>query len=91
MGVFKAYDIRGVWNQEWGHDLAYKIGRNLPELLKADIVLVGRDVRLSSEELFHVLTSGIVDSGCDVHDLGLTTTPMVYWYTARSVIKPLSK
>ncbi len=83
MGVFKAYDIRGIWNQEWGPDLAYKIGRNLPGLLKADIVLVGRDVRLSSDDLFQALTSGIVDAGCDVHDLGLATTPMVYWYTAR--------
>lgn len=83
MGVFKAYDIRGIWNQEWGPELAYRIGRNLPRLLGADTVLVGRDVRTSSEDVYHALASGIVDSGCDVHDLGLATTPMVYWYTAR--------
>lgn len=83
MGVFKAYDVRGIWNEEWGPDLAYRIGRNLPNLLKAETILVGRDIRISSEEVFEAFSSGVTDMGCEVHDLGLATTPMVYWYTAR--------
>jgi len=83
MSVFKAYDIRGIWNKDWGPELAYRIGRNLPQLLKAETILVGRDVRLSSEEVFQAFSAGVTESGCEVHDLGLATTPMVYWYTAR--------
>ncbi len=83
MGVFKAYDIRGIWNAEWTQELAYRIGRNLPVLLKTDRILVGRDVRLSSDLVFQSLAAGIADSGADVDDGGLATTPLIYWTTAR--------
>ncbi len=43
MGVFKSYDIRGVYNRDWDEDLAYRIGFFLPELLETDRILVGRD------------------------------------------------
>lgn len=83
MSVFKAYDIRGVWGEEWGPEIAYKIGRHLPHLLRADRILVGRDARVNSEEVFEALTKGLTDSGCDVDDVGQSTTPMIYWLTAR--------
>lgn len=82
MGAFKAYDIRGIYGKEITEDLAYRIGFFLPSLLEAKKVLVGRDVRLSSESLFHALAHGITDSGADVYDLGLATTPFVYFCTA---------
>jgi len=82
MGAFKAYDIRGIYGKEITEDLAYRIGFFLPSLLEAKKVLVGRDVRLSSESLFHALANGITDSGADVYDLGLATTPFVYFCTA---------
>jgi len=83
MKAFKAYDIRGVWNEDFNAEDVYKIGFHLPGLLGADKVLVGRDVRLSSETIFEALCRGINDAGADVCDAGLATTPMVYWGTAR--------
>lgn len=81
MGAFKAYDIRGIYNRDFNKDTAYKVGYFLPSLLKTDHVVVGRDVRLSSPEIHEYLVSGILDSGSDVWDLGLATTPMVYFAT----------
>ncbi len=82
MGVFKSYDIRGVYGQEWDADLAYRIGVRLPGLLGARRIGVGRDVRLSSEEIFAALSRGITAAGCDVEDIGLCDTPAVYFATA---------
>ena len=81
MGVFKAYDIRGVYNQDFDKETAYKIGYFLPRLLPCDFVVVGRDTRLSSDEIFENLCNGINDAGVDVWNLGLATTPMVYFST----------
>ncbi|MCF0206652.1 MAG: phosphomannomutase/phosphoglucomutase [Bacteroidales bacterium] len=83
MKVFKAYDIRGVYGVDFTSEDAYKIGFFLPQVMKADKILVGRDVRLSSPEIYEQLTKGITDSGADVCNLGLSTTPMVYWATAK--------
>lgn len=82
MSVFKSYDIRGVWNREWDAGLARRIGRALPGLLGARDILVGRDARESSPEVFAALAGGIREAGCDVTDLGLATTPSVYFATA---------
>lgn len=83
MGAFHAYDIRGVYGVDFDAKTAYKVGYFLPELLSADKVLVGRDCRLSSDEIHRNLIAGITDAGADVYDLGLSTTPMVYFGTAR--------
>lgn len=83
MGAFHAYDIRGVYNRDFDKNTAYKVGFFLPELLKTDRVLVGRDVRISSPEIRDYLVRGITDAGADVADMGLATTPMVYFATAR--------
>ncbi len=82
MGAFKAYDIRGVWKKDFDETTVYKVGYFLPELLNTDHVVVGRDVRLSSPTIHDCLVRGITDSGADVWDLGLATTPMVYFATA---------
>ena len=82
MGAFHAYDIRGVYNVDFDKDVAYKVGYFIPELLSADKVLVGRDARVSSPEIHEYLLKGITDAGADVYDIGLSTTPMVYWGTA---------
>ncbi len=81
MSAFKAYDIRGVWGKDFNEDTVYKIGYFLPELLNTDHVVVGRDVRASSPVIHDQLIKGITDRGADVWDLGLSTTPMVYWAT----------
>ncbi len=83
MKAFHAYDIRGIYNQDFNKDDVYKVGFFLPKLLKTNKVLVGRDVRESSPEIFEYLTKGITDAGADVYTIGLATTPMVYYATAK--------
>ena len=82
MGAFHAYDIRGVYNVDFDRETAYKVGYFIPELLGTDKVLVGRDCRVSSDKIHDYLIRGITDAGADVYDLGLATTPMVYFGTA---------
>ena len=81
MGVFKAYDIRGVYNKDFNKETAYKVGFFLPKLLPCKYVVVGRDIRLTSDEIFEYLCKGINDAGVDVWNIGLSTTPMVYFAT----------
>ncbi|MCD6366040.1 MAG: phosphomannomutase/phosphoglucomutase, partial [Bacteroidales bacterium] len=83
IAAFHSYDIRGVYGEDFNQKDVYKIGFFLPELLKVDKILVGRDVRVSSDEIFELLVSGITDAGADVYDAGLATTPMIYFLTAK--------
>ncbi|MCK9304804.1 MAG: phosphomannomutase/phosphoglucomutase, partial [Bacteroidales bacterium] len=75
--------IRGVYNIDFDRNTVYKTGNFLPELLKSDKILVGRDARTSSPEIRNALIDGITDAGADVYDLGLSTTPMLYFATAK--------
>ena len=81
MGAFKAYDIRGVYNRDFNKETVYKVGFFLPKLLPCKYVVVGRDIRLTSPEIFEYLCKGINDAGVDVWNIGLATTPMVYFAT----------
>ena len=83
MGAFKAYDFRGIFGKDFDLETIYKFGFFLPSLLHADKVLIGRDMRLTSDDMFQALARGITDAGADVYDMGLTTTPMVYYFTAK--------
>jgi len=83
MGAFHAYDIRGIYNKDFDKNTVYKTGYFLPELLSSDKILIGRDARESSPEIRDYLIKGITDSGADVYDMGLSTTPMVYFATAK--------
>ncbi|MBO4646241.1 MAG: phosphomannomutase/phosphoglucomutase [Bacteroidales bacterium] len=83
MSAFKAYDFRGIFNQDFNLEDIYRIGFFLPELFKVNKILVGRDMRVSTPEMFEALTRGITDAGADVYDMGMTTTPMVYYFTAK--------
>jgi phosphomannomutase len=77
-GVFKAYDIRGVYPAELDEDTAYRIGRAFVSFLRCKTVVVGQDKRASSPSLFKELTRGITDQGADVVDIGLCDTPYFY-------------
>ncbi|MBO4488315.1 MAG: phosphomannomutase/phosphoglucomutase [Bacteroidales bacterium] len=83
MGAFKAYDFRGIFEKDFDLETVYKFGYFLPSLLHADKVLVGYDMRTSTPAIFEALSRGIIDAGADVYSMGLTTTPMVYYFTAR--------
>ncbi len=78
---FKAYDIRGTVPAELNNDLAYRIGLATVGFLGARKMVVGRDCRLSSTELCEALVKGLTDAGCDVLDIGLCGTEMVYYTT----------
>ena len=79
---FKAYDVRGRIPDEINDDLAYKIGQAYAAFVKPKAVAVGRDIRLSSQQLAGALMQGLVDSGVDVVDIGLCGTEGVYFATA---------
>jgi phosphomannomutase len=78
---FKAYDIRGKLGEELNEDIAWRIGRAYAECLKPQQVVVGGDVRLTSESLKNALAQGLMDGGCDVLDIGLVGTEEVYFAT----------
>jgi len=75
---FKAYDIRGRVPEELHPQLAYDIGRAFAAVYRVKKVVVGRDIRLTSAELAGALTSGLLDSGVDILDLGLCGTEEMY-------------
>lgn len=76
---FKAYDIRGQLGTELNEAIAYRIGRAYAQYLNSKKVVVGGDVRATSEALKQALAQGIMDAGCDVIDLGMTGTEEVYF------------
>ncbi len=91
MGFFKAYDMRGTYGVDFDLETVRKVGRALVQVLSARSpdavgrplrILVGRDGRLTSEAVRDALVSGLREAGADVTDLGLCTTPMVYFFTA---------
>ncbi|MGK2848657.1 MAG: phosphomannomutase/phosphoglucomutase [Minisyncoccota bacterium] len=81
--IFKAYDIRGIYPTEINETLVYAIGRAVVARFSPKRIGVGRDIRVSSPDLFASFTQGVLDSGCDVIDLGVITTPMVYFAAGR--------
>jgi phosphomannomutase/phosphomannomutase/phosphoglucomutase len=78
---FKAYDIRGRIPDELNEDIAYRIGRAYAEFVRPRKVVIGRDIRLSSEGLSRALAEGLTDGGADVFDIGLCGTEEVYFAT----------
>ena len=79
---FKAYDIRGKLGEELNTDIAYRIGRAFAQHTKAKKVVVGGDIRLTSEELKLALANGLMDGGANVIDLGLAGTEHIYFATS---------
>ena len=79
---FKAYDIRGQLGTELNEEVAYRIGRAFAEFLQPKNVVLGGDVRLTSEELKQALARGICDTGADVIDIGVVGTEEVYFATS---------
>ena len=79
--AFKAYDIRGKVPSELNPDMAYKIGLTYASYLKARSIVIGYDIRKSSEALAESLRKGLNDGGADVIDIGLCGTEMIYFAT----------
>ena len=78
---FKAYDIRGQIPNELNADICYRIGNATGAFLDANTVVVGRDMRLTSDEFAGAVIKGLTDAGIEVFDIGLCGTEMVYFAT----------
>jgi phosphomannomutase len=77
--IFKAYDVRGVYPDEFDEKAAYRIGAAFARFTGASAVLVGRDMRTSSEPMAASFIRGATEVGCDAIDLGLCSTDLVYF------------
>lgn len=89
--VFRGYDIRGVYPTEINAEAAEKIGKGFATLMKREgqnKIIVGHDIRLSSEDLFSALVEGITSIGVDVINIGLCATPTSYFAREFLQIKP---
>lgn len=82
-GIFKAYDIRGVYGDTLTDETAHAIGRAFATFLGGKTVVVGRDMRPHSVPIFDALARGLTRQGVDVIDIGLCSTPMSYFANGR--------
>jgi len=80
--IFKAYDIRGVYPQDLNEKIAYLVGRAVVLFTGAKTVVVGRDMRSSSDSLSREVIRGIIDQGANSMDIGLVSTPMLNFAVA---------
>lgn len=81
LSCFKAYDVRGRIPDQLNEDVACRIGQAYAEVVKPSRVVVGHDIRLSSESIKAALTRGLLSQGVDVHDIGLCGTEEIYFAT----------
>lgn len=81
-GIFKAYDIRGIYPDDLNEEVGYAIGRAFATFLKIDSVVVGRDMRLSSPQMFDAVTRGLMEQGADVINIGMVSTDQYYYACA---------
>ena len=79
MSIFKAYDIRGTYPDQIDANNAFRIGAAMVRFLEAKRLVVGRDMRTMAPEITDAVIDGMLSQGCDVVDIGLTSTPMVYY------------
>ena len=78
-GIFKAYDIRGIYGDTLTADVATRIGRAFVDFLGCRKVVIGRDMRSHSPAMFEALARGVTAQGADVIDVGIVSTPMCYY------------
>ena len=89
--IFRTYDIRGVVPTEIDENVATLIGRGFATLMSKEgekTIIVGHDVRLTSESLTNALIEGIISTGMNVIDIGICVTPMTYFAREYLKIKP---
>lgn len=78
-GIFKSYDVRGIYPAELNDEVAYGIGRWFAPLVGAGRIAVGRDMRPSGRDLFAAFARGATESGADVIDVGMVSTDALYF------------
>ena len=83
MSFFKAYDMRGTFGVDFTLGTVRNVGAVLPKVVGGGKWLVGHDARTTSGDVRDALIAGLEASGAEVTDIGLATTPMVYFYTVK--------
>lgn len=78
-GVFKAYDIRGVYPEELNKELAFKVGGATVKFLNAKTLVIGEDARISSPALRGAVVDAVTKAGANVYYIGQCTTPLFYF------------
>ena len=81
---FKAYDVRGRVPDQLNDDIARRIGRAYADVVKPRQVVVGHDIRLTSEAIKAAVTEGLLEQGVDVYDIGLCGTEEIYFATSHA-------
>ena len=81
--IFKAYDIRGIYPEEINEETCYRIAQAYVEFVKPKVMVLGKDVRLSSPSLWQAAARGITDAEVDVIDIGTISTDMLYLAVAK--------
>jgi phosphomannomutase len=82
-GLFKSYDVRGIYPSELNDDVAYRIGRAFVPLIGARRIVVGRDMRPTGEALFTAFARGATEAGADVTSIGMVSTDALYFAVGR--------
>jgi len=82
LACFKAYDVRGRMPDELNEDIAYSIGRAFAQFLKPTTVVVGYDIRLTSQQMCDKVVEGLRDAGANVLNIGMCGTEEVYFATS---------
>jgi len=77
--IFKAYDVRGIYNKNLTDEIAYKIGKAFVSFLKCKDVVVGYDMRLSSPKLSKAFMKGVNEQGANIIDIGMVSTDGLYF------------
>jgi phosphomannomutase len=77
--IVKAYDIRGTTPNEMNDEVAFALGVAFADFVKAPLVIVARDMRVTGESLAASFASGVTSRGVNVLDLGLASTDLVYF------------
>jgi len=84
ISCFKAYDVRGRVPDQLDEDIARRIGRAYAAVVSPRQVVVGHDIRLTSESIKGALTEGLLEQGVDVYDIGLCGTEEIYFATSHA-------
>ena len=82
ISCFKAYDVRGRIPDQLNEEIAYRIGKAYADFLKPNNIVVGYDIRLSSQQICQALINGLIDSGVNVSNIGQCGTEEIYFATS---------
>ena len=82
-GIFKAYDIRGIYPDQLDEKTAQAIGFCFSKIVKSKKIIIGRDMRISSYSMLKALIKGVNQAGCEAVDIGLVATDVAYFASGK--------